>query len=74
MSTGILIPYWLESNLSEFCHYAYNISEYQTRCPKNTVRRFSGCCGGAADSIVMVFTQLHWPGLDLEFLTLFESI
>ena len=45
-----------------------------TRCPKIIVPRLRGYCGGAVDSIISIFIQLHWSGFNLEFETLFESI
>ena len=36
--------------------------------------RLRGYCGGAVDSIISVFTQLHWSGLKLELETLNKSI
>ena len=33
-----------------------------------------GYCGGAVDSIIPVFTQLHRSGFNLEFETLYESV
>ena len=33
-----------------------------------------GACGGAVDSVVSVFTQLHISSCNLEFETLFELI
>ena len=41
---------------------------------KNNCTRLCGYCGGAANSIISVFTQLHWSGFNLEFENLFESI
>ena len=38
------------------------------------VPRLCSYCGGAVDSIISVFTQLHRSGFNLEFETLFESI
>ena len=45
-----------------------------TGCPKIIVPCLCGYCGGAVDSIISVFTQLHRSGFNLEFQTLFESI
>ena len=45
-----------------------------TGCPKKTVSRLSSCCGGAVDSIISVYTQLHRSGFNYEFETFFESI
>ena len=39
-----------------------------------TVLRFCSCSGGAVGSIILVFTQLHNPGFNLEFETLFELV
>ena len=36
------------------------------------VPRLRGCCGGAVDSMISVFTQLHRSDLNLEFEILFE--
>ena len=33
-----------------------------------------GYCGGAVDSIISVFTQLHMSGFNLEFETMYESV
>ena len=41
--------------------------------PKN-VTSLCGCCGGAVDLIILVFTQLHRSGFNLEFETLYESV
>ena len=39
------------------------------------VSRLCGYCGGAVDSIISLFTQLHRSGFNLfEFETLFESV
>ena len=38
------------------------------------VPRLSGYYGGAVDSNILAFTQLHWVNFDFEFETLFESI
>ena len=43
-------------------------------CPKKIVPRLCSCCGGAVDSIISVFTQLHRTGSNLEFEILLESI
>ena len=43
-------------------------------CPKKIVPRWCGCCGGAIDSIILVFTQLRRSGFNLEFETLHESV
>ena len=32
------------------------------------------CCGGAVDSILSIYVQLHRSGFNLEFETMFESI
>ena len=45
-----------------------------TGCPSKIVPRLRGCYGGAIDSIISVFIQLHRSGFNLEFETLFESI
>ena len=42
-------------------------------CPK-IVQPFFHYCGGAVDSSISVFTQLHRPGLNSEFEILFELI
>ena len=36
--------------------------------------RLCGCCGGAVDSIISVFTQLHRSSFNLEFETSYESM
>ena len=41
---------------------------------KTCVPHLCGYCGGAVDSIISVFTQLHRSSLNLEFETLYESI
>ena len=43
-------------------------------CPKKIVPRLFFFCGGALDSIISLFTQLHRSGFKLEFETLYESI
>ena len=43
-------------------------------CPEIIVARLCGYCGGAVDSIISVFTQLHRSGFNFEFETLNESI
>ena len=45
-----------------------------TGCPQKIVRCLYVCFGGAMDSIIFVFTQLHRSGFNLEFETLFESV
>ena len=42
--------------------------------PKKNVPRLCDCCGGAIDTIISVFIQLHRSGFNLEFETLRESI
>ena len=44
------------------------------RVSVNIVLRLCGHCGGDVDSIISDLTQLHEPGFNLEFETLFESI
>ena len=44
------------------------------RISQKIVPCLCGCCGGAADSIISVFTQLHRSRFNLEFEILFESI
>ena len=44
------------------------------RASQNVVPRLCSCCGGAIDSIILVFTQLHRSGLNVEFETLYDSI
>ena len=41
---------------------------------KKIVPHLCGCSGGAVDSIISVFTQLHKSDFNLELLTLYESI
>ena len=45
-----------------------------TRCPEIIAPRLCGYCGGAVDSAISIFTQLHSSGFKLEFEILFESI
>ena len=45
-----------------------------SRVSQKIVPRLCGFCGGAVDSIISVFTQLHRSSFNLEFETLFESI
>ena len=42
--------------------------------PRKFVPRLCVCYGGAIDSIILVFTQMHRLGFNLEFDALFESI
>ena len=42
--------------------------------PKNIVSYLHDCCGGAVDSIILVFTQMHRPSYNLKFETMRESI
>ena len=50
------------------------ISKY-TRYPKIVVSHLYGYyCGGAVDSVISDFTQLHRLDFNLEFKTFFESI
>ena len=39
-----------------------------------TVPHLCGYCGGAVDLFILISTQLHRSGFDIEFETLFESI
>ena len=41
-------------------------------CLKNVVARLCGYCGGAVDSIISFFRQLHRSSFKLNFETLFE--
>ena len=45
-----------------------------TGCPKIIVPRLCGCCGGAVDSVISVFTQFHSLGFNVECETLCKSI
>ena len=45
-----------------------------TGCPNKIVACLCGCCGGAVDSIVSVFTQLLRSDFNLDFEFFFESI
>ena len=54
-------------------HYLLHALHRHTGCPKKTVSRLYVCCGGAVDSIISIFTQLHRSSLNLEFETLYES-
>ena len=42
--------------------------------PKKIVPCLYGYCGGAVDSIISIFTQLHRSGFNLEFEALFEPL
>ena len=44
------------------------------RVSQKIVLCLSGCCRGAADSIISVFTKLHRSGFNLAFEILYESI
>ena len=44
------------------------------RVSQKIVPRSHGCCGGAVDSIISIFAQLHRPSFNLEFETLYEFI
>ena len=41
---------------------------WTTGCPKRIVPHLCGYCGEAVDSIILIFTQLHRSGFNLEFL------
>ena len=64
----------LLSNLLNFitCFKTHTIK--YTECHKKNVLRECGYYGGAVDSIISVFTQLHRSGFNLEYETLRESI
>ena len=47
---------------------------FQVQVFKKFVPRLCGYCGGALDSVISVFVQLHGSSFNLEFETLFESI
>ena len=46
-----------------------NMSTIKYRVSQSIVPRLFGCCGGAVDSIISIFTQLHRSGVVLEFET-----
>ena len=41
--------------------------QLSTGLPKKILPRLYGCCGGAADSIVSIFTQLNRSRFNVEF-------
>ena len=47
---------------------------FATECPEIIVPCLCGYRGGAVDSIISVFTQLHRSGFNLEFEISFESV
>ena len=53
--------------------HCYQVVELH-RVLKKFVPYLYGCCGGAVASFVWEFTQLHRPGLNLNFETLIKSV
>ena len=69
-----------DTSIVDICEYFRVTSSVRstlipiTRCPNNIVPRLCGCCGGAVDSFISHFTQLHSSGFNLAFETLYETI
>ena len=65
-------------NLRKFilCNFLKcEISEiFSVKCLKKIVPRLYGYCGGAVNSIILVFTQVHRSSFNFDFEILFESI
>ena len=56
------------------CQLISSMSIFLTWGVTKILPRLCGCCGGAVDSIIMAFAQLHRLGFSLEFEALYEPI